>query len=294
MFGYDRSDIASPWYRFKMAAGTSQVRTQQGLLIDAPAGLDALRRADTVIATPWPSSNHPPPDDVLAAVRAAHRRGARMVSLCTGAFVLAAAGVLDGRRATTHWLHAGNLAAEYPDVKVEPGVLYVDDGDVLTSAGTAASIDLCLHLVRLDYGAEVANAVARRMVVPPHREGGQAQFVEQPVAAADGGELGRLLDWMLENLDQPLAVDDLAAQAGMSARSFARRFRAMTGTTPHQWLLGQRVALAQRLLESGDLPVEHVATTCGFGSAAGLRLHFQRVVGTSPLAYRRAFREDDG
>jgi transcriptional regulator GlxA family with amidase domain len=218
-------------------------------------------------------------------------RSRRTAAVCAGAFVLAAAGLLDGRRATTHWMHAEELAAQYPSIEVDPKVLYIDEGDVVTSAGTAAGIDLCLHIVRKDHGADVANAVARRMVVPPHRDGGQAQYVDIPVAASeDGDPLSRTLGWMLEHLAEQLPIDDLAHRSHMSPRTFARRFRAVTGTTPHQWLLSQRILLAQRLLETSDLPVEVVAERCGFGTAANLRHHFQRVVDTSPLAYRRTFR----
>jgi transcriptional regulator GlxA family with amidase domain len=212
--------------------------------------------------------------------------------VCSGAFVLAAAGLLDGRRATTHWMHAEALAARYPQVEVDPDVLYVDNGDVMTSAGTAAGIDLCLHVVRLDFGADIANAVARRMVVPPHREGGQAQFVEAPVTSGEPGSdrFAATLEYMLEHLDEPLPVEGMAERAAMSPRTFARRFRATTGTTPGQWLVRQRVLLAQRLLEITDDPVELIALRCGFGTAAGLRLHFRRVLATSPLVYRRTFR----
>jgi transcriptional regulator GlxA family with amidase domain len=232
---------------------------------------------------------------MLDALRAAHARGARLLSLCTGVFMIAAAGLLDGRRASTHWRHTDELASRYPNVKIDPRVLYVDDGDILTSAGTAAGVDLCLHVVRLDHGAEVANGVARRMVVPPHRDGGQAQFVDAPVAPAceEGEALSSVLGWMLEHLDMPMSVDTLAERAVMSPRTFARRFRAVTGTTPHQWLLAQRVLLAQRLLETTDEAVELLADRAGFGSAAALRLHFQRSVGTAPLAYRRTFRAAD-
>jgi transcriptional regulator GlxA family with amidase domain len=241
-----------------------------------------------------PASAHDdeqPTPELIDALQRAHRRGARMMSVCSGAFTLAAAGLLDGRRATTHWMHADELARRYPSIDVDPKVLYVDEGDVLTSAGTAAGIDLCLHVVRQDLGADVANAVARRMVVPPHRDGGQAQFVDQPVArCADEDPLSGVLGWMLEHLDEPLTVEDLARRSTMSPRTFARRFRAVTGTTPLQWLLSQRVLLAQRLLETSDDPVELIATRCGFGTAAGLRQHFQRSTGTSPMAYRRTFR----
>ena len=293
VFGLDRSDLVDPWYRHILCAtGDGPMRTPEGCTLVTPYGLDDLVRADTVVVPACPYDRYPLADDLLEALREAHRRGARMLSLCTGAFVLAAAGLLDGRPATTHWMHAAELARRHPKVRVDPRVLYVDDGDIMTSAGTAAGIDLCLHVVRLDHGAEVANAVARRMVVPPHRDGGQAQFVEAPMPAPiEGDSLAGLFGWMLEHLDEPLTVEQLAERAAMSPRSFARRFRAETGTTPHQWLLSQRVLLAQRLLETTDEPVERIAARCGFSSAAGLRVHFQRGVSASPLAYRRAFRQ---
>jgi transcriptional regulator GlxA family with amidase domain len=214
------------------------------------------------------------------------------VSFCTGAFALAAAGVLDGRRATTHWDAADDLRRLHPDVEVDPDVLYIQDGDIWTSAGSAASIDCALALVRADYGAEVANDLARDLVVPPHRQGGQAQFVAAPVPLDTGGDpLAESLDWALERLDQPLGVAELAEHAHLSPRQFSRRFRDATGTTPHQWLLAQRILLARRLLETSDLPVERVAEQAGFGSPAALRLHFQRQLHTSPQAYRRVFAE---
>ena len=214
-----------------------------------------------------------------------------MISLCTGAFTLAAAGLLDGRRATTHWRQADELARLYPNVRLDPGVLYVDDGDILTSAGTAAGIDLCLHVVQQDFGAEVANAVARRMVVPPHRDGGQAQFVDAPLPDLPFAEpFNETLVWIQGHLDQPISVENLAQRSAMSPRTFARRFRATTGTTPHRWVVGQRVLFAQRLLETTELPVELIASRSGFGTATNLRQHFQRLVRTSPHAYRRTFR----
>ena len=213
-----------------------------------------------------------------------------MVSLCTGAFALAAAGLLDGRRATTHWAFAGELADRYPEVDVDPAVLYVDEGDILTSAGTAASIDLCLHLVRIDHGAEVANVVARHMVVPPHRDGGQAQYVDRPIDVLPGHDLfAATLAWIQDHLAHELSIDDLAARSAMSPRTFARRFAASTGTTPHQWITLQRIQLAQRLLETTDWSVERVATEAGLGTATNLRLHFQRLVHTTPTRYRSTF-----
>src|SRR5581483_9090824 len=298
VFGLDRSELVSPWYEFKVCAPASKpgvVRTSSGFSFIAEHGLDAVESADTVIVCAGHYERMHPPTEVIDALQTAHRRGARIASLCTGAFLLAAAGLLDGRRATTHWMHADELAARHPDIDVDPKVLYIDEGDVLTSAGTAAGIDLCLHIVRKDHGADVANAVARRMVVPPHRDGGQAQYLDIPVAATDEGDpLSRTLGWMLEHLAEPLSVDALAHRSHMSPRTFARRFRAVTGTTPHQWLLSQRILFAQRLLETSDLAVELVAERCGFGTAANLRHHFQRVVDTSPLAYRRTFRAEAG
>jgi transcriptional regulator GlxA family with amidase domain len=291
IFGIDRSELVDPWYRHRVVAAVPGPHTSpEGLVIDTPYGLDELADADTIII-PARSFSGEPPADLLDALRAAHGRGARLLSFCTGAFVLAAAGLLDGKRATTHWMWAAELAERYPNIKVDPKVLYIDEGDVMTSAGTAAGIDLMLYVVRLDHGAEVANAVARRMVVPPHRDGGQAQFVDLPMPDPHRDEpLAALLGWMLQHVDEDLSVEHLARRAGTSPRTFARRFRALTGATPHQWLLSQRILLAQRLLETTDEPVEEVARRCGFGTAAGLRQHFGRAVSASPQAYRRAFR----
>ena len=294
VFGLDRRDMGVPRYRFVVCTPEpGPLRTKDGgfaMLVDR--GLGALRRADTIICPAWYSLDSEPPQSVLNALTTAHRRGARIVSFCSGAFVLAAAGLLDHRRAATHWMHAPALAERFPAIEVDPSVLYIDDGSgIFTSAGTAAAVDLCLHLVRLDHGAAVANVVARRMVMPPHREGGQAQYVEAPLAAAaDSDPLRPTLDWAIAHLHEDLTVDRLARKARMSPRTFARRFRATTGTTPLQWLLNQRVITAQRLLEASDLAIEQVSDRCGFGSAATLRVHFGRVVGTTPHAYRRQFR----
>src|ERR671919_640050 len=295
VFGIDRSDMGVPNYRLIVcAAEEGSLRAKAGFSIEAPYGLSDLHEAQTIVVPAWRDVEETPPTTLLEALRRSYRRGARIVSLCSGAFVLAAAGLLDGRRATTHWMYAGMLADRFPAVDVDPNVLYVDQGQIFTSAGTAAGVDLCLHLVRLDHGAEVANAFARRMVVPPQRDGGQAQFVDAPVPATpDDDVIGRTLDWAAGHLDEPLTVDDLARRALLSSRTFARRFRAVTGTTPMQWLLRQRVLHAQRLLESTDLPIELVAQECGFGTATSFRTHFRRVAGTSPAAYRRTFRLDE-
>jgi transcriptional regulator GlxA family with amidase domain len=278
-------------YSWEVCAPESlPVPTETGFEVLVPHGLEALARADTIVVPGIGENAWPLPSSALEALRQAARRGARVASICTGAFVLAAAGLLDGRRATTHWAYAARLARAFPAVEVDPEVLYVDEGPVLTSAGMAAGIDLCLHMVRLDFGAEAANGIARRIVVAGYREGGQAQFVERPLPSTAGGGLGTTRAWMEENLGRPLSVEDMARHAACSPRSFARRFRAETGATPHQWLIARRVAEAQRLLESTEMPIEHVASSAGFGTPAGLRLHFARALRTSPSAYRRAFR----
>ena len=290
VFGSDRSDEGLPVYDFRVCAvEPPPLVTDSGFSIDTPYGIEELATADLIAIPAW-NTDHEPPAELLTALRDAVSRGARVMSVCTGAFVLAAAGLLDGRKATTHWLHAAELARRYPAIDVDANVLYVDEGSVLTSAGTASGIDLCLHVLREEHGAAVANAVARRMVVPPHRDGGQAQYIEAPMVEHDrGDDLAVVLDWVQANLNQPFGVDHLARRANMSLRTFNRRFVATTGTAPHRWLITQRVARAQRLLEETDLDVEQVAEQTGFGTAATLRQHFARHRGTSPQAYRRSF-----
>jgi transcriptional regulator GlxA family with amidase domain len=291
VFGIDRSAQGLPTYDFAVcAAEPPPIRTSIGFTIDTPYGLDRLEEADLVALPASPYDRGDLPEELLAALRRAVERGARVMSVCSGAFVLGAAGLLDGRRCTTHWMHAEELAARFPAAKVDPAVLYVDDGNVLTSAGTAAGIDLCLHLVREEQGEKVANAIARRMVVPPHRDGGQAQYVDMPIPQARADTLEELLAWMTANLDQDMTIESLAARALMSPRTFARRFRAETGTTPHHWLTGQRVLFAQRLLEETEETIDVVAERAGFGNAATLRHHFGRWRHTTPQAYRRLFR----
>lgn len=294
VFGTDRSEMGVPNYRFLVCSvEPGPLRTKAGFTMEAPLGLEALGEADTVVVPAWRDVEEAPPEALLEALRRAYDRGARIVSLCSGAFVLAAAGLLDGRRATTHWMFAEAFADRFPAIGVDPGVLYVDEGQILTSAGTAAGIDLCLHLVRLDHGAEVANVFARRMVVPPHRDGGQAQYIRTPVAENPaGGTLGETLAWASANLGEPLTVADMARHARMSDRTFARRFGEFTGTTPLSWLLNQRILATQRRLETSDEPVERIAQECGFGTGATLRLHFGRAVGVSPTGYRRTFGRD--
>lgn len=295
IFGYDRSADGLPAYDFAVCAmRPGPVRTETGLVINVDHGLERFAQADLIIVTAWDHFGRRPPEALLAALRAAADRGAIVMSHCSGAFVLAAAGLLDGKRATTHWQYAQRLADLFPAVRVDPGVLYVDEGQILTSAGTAAGIDLCLYLLRREQGARVANSIARRMVVPAHRDGGQAQFVEAPLPDLDTNcNLLEVLDWARQHLDRDLTIDALAARVVMSPRSFARHFRAATGTTPHAWVLSQRMARAEELLEAGDLPIEEVARLAGFGTAAALRMQFTRRRGVPPRSYRQAFRRTD-
>jgi transcriptional regulator GlxA family with amidase domain len=277
-------------YRLTLCApAAGPVRTTSGFTLRADTGLAAVRRADTVIVPGYSPHLRIPPPRVLEALASAHARGRRVVSICTGAFALAAAGILDGRTATTHWQHAGELAARHPGVRVDRDVLYVDEGNVLTSAGVAAGIDLCLHIVRRDLGVTLANQVARGLVAAPYREGGQAQYIEHNLPPATNTSLAATRAWALARLDHSLTVAELAAHAKTSQRSFARRFVAETGTTPLHWLLVARVARARELLERHDLSVDQVADRCGLGSGANLRQHFRRIVGTSPTAYRKTF-----
>jgi transcriptional regulator GlxA family with amidase domain len=293
VFGAEWAEIVGvPWYRsFVCGITPGPVATDSGFQILPAHGRDQIRTAGTVIVLPTVSFTQVPAE-LLDVLRQAHARGSRIISLCTGAFALAGAGLLDGRRATTHWTECDEFARRYPDVTVDPGVLFVDEGDILTSAGSAASIDLCLHVVRQDYGTEVATQLARQLVVPPQRDGGQAQYIDAPMPELDSASLfAGTVSWLQEHLDQPITVEDLAARSAMSPRTFARRFLAGTGTTPYQWLVRQRVQLAQRLLETSDLTIDSVAEKAGFSTAANLRKHFSRAVHTSPHAYRRTFQD---
>lgn len=292
VFGEDRRDDGIPLSKVLVCAEQpGRLSTTAGFSIEAPARLHRLAQADIVIVPSWRNPDEPASAPLLRALRAAHKRGATIVGLCLGAFVLADAGLLDHRRATTHWRWAKVFSERFPLVKLDHDALYVEDGQLLTSAGTAASLDCCLHLLRKQIGAELANRVARRLVVSPHRQGGQAQFIEQPVpATVTGDRLSDALAWAQRNLDQTLGIDDLAARALMSRRSFTRHFREHTGTTFIPWLNAQRLSLAQRLLETTDLPIEHIAAAAGFGSALSLRQHFAASLRTSPSAYRREFR----
>jgi len=291
VFGTDRSDDGLPVYDFAVASAEGPTLTSRaGFAVHVEHGLERLESAD-LIAVPacarYETRDFPP--ELLEALRSGVERGARVLSVCSGVFLLAAAGLLDGRRCTVHWHHAEELARAYPRLTVEPDVLYVDEDPVITSAGTAAGIDACLHIVRKEQGPEVANKIARRMVVPPHRDGGQAQYIERPLPRSKCDTVGEVLVWMEQHLDEEVTVEQLAERAHMSPRTFARRFQQETGTTPYRWLLRQRVLLAQRLLEATDETVDAIAGRTGFGNAAALRHQFLRAVGTTPNAYRRTF-----
>lgn len=280
-----------PLYEFSACSpGGADLATTTGFEVGPQKGLRALAGADTIVVPGYAAVREPPPREAIAALRRAADRGARVLSVCTGAFALAYAGLLDGRRAATHWALAGELAARFPAVEVDPAALFVDEGRVLTSAGLSAGIDLSLHVIRRDFGAVVGDRVARHMVAPPHREGGQAQFIEREEPGAGTGSLEDTRRWVAERLSEPLDVAAMSRHAGVSPRTFARRFREETGTTPLQWLLTRRVLEAQRLLEETDLPIDEVAWRAGFGTAASLRDHFRRTTATTPTAYRRSFR----
>ena len=290
LFGLDRPELGVDWYDFRVASvSNGPVKTTGGLHVAAEAGLELLTKADTIIIPGWSGRSETPPQDLIDALITAHARGARLVSICSGVFALAATGLLDGASATTHWRYIDELRTRYPLIDVRPDVLYVDNGNVLTSAGSAAGIDLGLHIIRVDYGPEIANAVARRMVVPTHRDGGQAQFIPQPVAYEDDISIGATLDWALAKLDSPLTTKSMATHAKMSERTFARRFTDATGTTPHRWLTANRVKHARDLLESTSLSIEQIASNSGLGSSANLRHHFHRETHTTPTQYRRTF-----
>jgi transcriptional regulator GlxA family with amidase domain len=295
IFGTDRTDEGLPRYDFAVVAGEGgPLRSEAGFTLQTGFGLDRLETADLIAVAATSNARCLRggwPEPLLAALRRAVARNARVLSVCNGAFVLGAAGLLDGRACTTHWRQAARLARMYPAAKVDASVLYVDEDPVLTSAGTAAGIDACLYLVRKEQGSRIANAIARRMVVPPHRDGGQAQYVERPVAEPACDTLGDVIEWMQHNLHRAITVDDLARLAAMSPRTFARRFVQETGTTPQRWLTGQRVLFAQQLLEDTDEIVDVIAERAGFGNAATLRHHFRVWRATSPNAYRRTFRE---
>jgi AraC family transcriptional regulator, transcriptional activator FtrA len=291
VFGLVWPDVDVEWYELTICTERAEpVRMLGGATLSSPHGLDVLVAADTVIVPSVADIDLPPSDDLVAALRHASRRGARLVSICSGAFALAAAGLLDGRRATTHWRYADALRRRFPRVEVDPAPLYVDDGDVLTSAGCAAGLDLALHIVRRDLGAAVANAVARRLVVQPHRDGGQAQYIEAPAAIDPGDDrVARSMTWARDRIAEPITVDALAKIAHMSTRTYLRHFARCTGTSPIRWLIRQRVQASLPLLETTTVPVERVAAAVGFDAPVTFRHHFQALMHTSPSAYRRTF-----
>jgi AraC family transcriptional regulator, transcriptional activator FtrA len=295
LFGYDRTPEGLPAYDFAVcSADGGPVTTHAGFDVTVRAGISRVDEADLVAVAPYRFDRQAVPEPVVAALRRAHDRGAWVMSVCSGAFALGEAGLLDDRRCTTHWLHTDELARRHPRAKVDPDVLYVQDGKVLTSAGTAASVDAGLHLVRQEHSSTVATMLARRMVVPPHRDGGQAQFIEAPVRPVQCETLQPVLTLVLETLDQHHSVDTMAGLAHMAPRTFARKFRSETGATPHDWLTHQRLLLARRLLEDSDLGIDAIAVRAGFGSAATLRHHFAQRLSTTPQAYRGTFRSHAG
>ena len=279
------------WYRVVVCAERPgrPIAAAGGITLVADFGLASLRRAGTIIVPGWQNIDRAPPEGLLNALRRAHARGARIASICSGVFVVAAAGLLAGRRATAHWANTEELMRKYPQVQVDPNVLYVDDGNILSSAGRAAGLDLCVHIVRRDFGPEIANDVARRLVIPAHREGGQAQFI--PCAVwAEGDPLATLRAWIREHLDHELTIDDLSAKVKMSRRTFIRRFEKAVGVSPGEWVLQERTTRACNLLEATNMSIERVATAAGFGSADALRHHFRNRLGTTPARYRASFR----
>jgi AraC family transcriptional regulator, transcriptional activator FtrA len=290
VFALRRPELNVEWYDLEVCSlERGPIRAMGGIRVEARRGLRGFQQAGTIVIPGWRNADEAPPEPLVKALRAAHADGVRLVSICSGVFVLAATGLLDGKRVTTHWRYVDRLTSRFPNVRVEPDVLYVDEGSILTSAGSAAGIDLCLHIVRRDYGAEIANQVARRLVMPPHRNGGQTQYVRDPVPSEAAGGLAPVLAWAQSHLGKPWRVPDLARKAAMSGRTFARQFRLQTGTTPHQWLIHQRLLAAQRRLEKTDEAIDRIAEAVGLETAATLRHHFSRVLGTTPTAYRRRF-----
>lgn len=291
LFALERPELGVDWYRFAVCAGEAgPIRAAGGITIAAPYTLKLLERADTIVIPGWRDADEAPPEPLLKKIRAAYERGARLCSICSGVFVLAAAGVLDGKSVTTHWRYAAKLQQRYPQLRVQPDALYVDEGRIITSAGSAAGLDMLLHLVRRDHGIAVANRVAQRLVVPPHREGGQAQFVPRPIPLDDSGRLAKLMDWVRAHLAAPHTLRSLAGRAAMSPRTLQRQFHDATGMAPYEWLLRERVAFARELLEAQvQLPMVRVADLAGFGSEESLRRHFRRIALTSPGAYRKRF-----
>ncbi|WP_431080661.1 transcriptional regulator FtrA [Pseudomonas thivervalensis] len=290
IFGLPRPELDIPWYGHQIVAvDPGPMQALGGLRIAVDAGLEALDNARTIIIPGWRSHHEPPPEALLQALRRAHARGARLLSICSGVFALAATGLLDGKTATTHWQFCAELAERFPLINVDPNVLYVDSGPLITSAGSAAGIDACLHLIARDFGTHIANSVARRLVMAPQRAGGQAQFIVAPVSKSPRNELTRVLQWLREHLDQPLSVGDMAARVAMSERTFLRRFVETTGLPPKTWLQQERLNRARALLESTDQSTAGIAQACGYRSVESFRAAFRNAIGLPPTAYRERF-----
>jgi len=290
LFALERPELGVDWYDFAVCAiEPGPIRAAGGITLAAPFAPELLEKADTIVIPGWRDADEAPPPAILDQLRAAHARGARLCSICSGVFLLAAAGLLDGRRATTHWRYTERLARRYPSIDVQPDDLYVDAGQVITSAGSAAGLDMLLHLVRRDYGARIGNLVAQRLVVPVHREGGQAQYLPRPMAHDEQGRLSKLMDWVRAHPSQAHTVASMARRAAMSPRTLQRQFQEATGQGPVEWLIRERIAIVKDLLETADLPLAQVAERAGFGSEESLRHHFRRLAATTPGAYRRQF-----
>jgi AraC family transcriptional activator FtrA len=290
LFALERPELGVDWYDFAVCAvEEGPIRAAGGITVQAPYAPELLALADTIIIPGWRDADELPPPQLLDWIRAADARGARLCSICSGVFVLAAAGVLDGQRATTHWRYAERLARRYPRIAVQPDDLYVDNGQVITAAGSAAGLDMLLHLVRRDHGAKVGNLVAQRLVVAPHREGGQAQFVPRPMAQGEQGRLSKLMDWLRSHPALPHTVASMAERAAMSPRTLQRQFQQATGCGPVEWLIRERVAIVKDMLEQPDVPLAQIAERAGFGSEESLRHHFRRLTATTPGAYRKRF-----
>jgi AraC family transcriptional activator FtrA len=295
LFALPRPELAVPWYDFAVcAAEPGPIRAMGGIAVEVSHSLRLLDRADTIVIPGWRDADEAPPAALLRKLRQAYERGARLCSICSGVFVLAAAGVLAGKRATTHWRYVERLSERFADIAVEPDALYVDEGQVLTSAGSAAGLDMLLHLVRKDFGAKVANQVAQRLVIPPHREGGQAQFIPRPVAADERGRLAKLLDWIRIHLAAQHTIESLAERGSMSARTLQREFKATTGLAPYTWIVRERIARAKELLETTGLTAQSIAERVGIGSIESFRHHFRALVGTTPTRYRARFSRRGG
>lgn len=290
LFALQRPELGVQWYDFAVcSAERGKLRAAGGVTVAAPHSLRILDRADTIVIPGWRDADEPPPAALTRKIRQAYERGARICSICSGVFVLAAAGILDGKTVTTHWRYSQRLGERYPTIRVQPNALYVDQGQVVTSAGSAAGLDMLIHLVRRDYGPKVANRVAQRLVIPPHRDGDQAQYVPRPVVEEDAGRLARLLDWLRAHLDSQHSITSLAKRASMSSRTLLRRFQEATGLSPGEWLVRERVALAREMLESGKVPIGRISERAGFGSQESFRRHFRLRVGVSPADYQRRF-----